>query len=79
LSLGSFLTSRLKHDVVRPPGLFEPRLKWSLVETAMFRYKTIGRRLQARTLSNQKTEAKIGCSALNRIAGLGMPASARVR
>jgi hypothetical protein len=31
----------------------------SLVETAMFRYNTvIGRRLQARTLSNQKTEAK---------------------
>jgi hypothetical protein len=36
----------------------------SLVETAMFRYKTIiGRKLQARTLSNQKTEAKIGCNA----------------
>jgi hypothetical protein len=45
----------------------------------MFRYKTIGRRLQARTLSNQKTEAKIGCHVLNRMAGLGMPASARVR
>ena len=80
MSLGSFLTSRLKHDVVRPPGLFEPRLKWSLVETAMFRYKIIiGRRLQARTLSNQKTEAKIGCNVLNRMTGLGMPASARVR
>ena len=52
----------------------------SLVETAMFRYKTIiGRRLQARTLSNQKTEAKIGCNALNRMTGLGMPTSARVR
>jgi hypothetical protein len=52
----------------------------SLVETAMFRYKTIiGRKLQARTLSNQKTEAKIGCNVLNRMAGLGMPASARVR
>jgi len=52
----------------------------SLVETAMFRYKTvIGRRLQARTLSNQKIEAKIGCNVLNRMAGLGMPASARVR
>jgi hypothetical protein len=45
----------------------------------MFRYKTIiGRRLQARTLSNQKTEAKIGCHVLNRMAGLGMPASAPV-
>ena len=52
----------------------------SLVETAMFRYKTIiGRKLQARTLSNQKTEAKIGCNVLNRMTGLGMPASARVR
>jgi hypothetical protein len=51
----------------------------SLVETAMFRYKTIiGRRLQARTLYNQKTEAKIGCNVLNRMARLGMPASARV-
>src|ERR1700720_3453142 len=48
----------------------------SLVETAMFRYKTvISRRLQARTLSNQKTEAKIGCNVLNRMARLGMPAS----
>jgi hypothetical protein len=52
----------------------------SLVETAMFRYKTIiGRKLQARTLSNQKTEAKIGCNVLNRMARPGMPASARVR
>jgi transposase len=51
----------------------------SLVETAMFRYKTvIGRRLQARTLSNQKTEAKIGCNVLNRMARVGMPASTRV-
>jgi hypothetical protein len=51
----------------------------SLVETAMFRYKTIiGRKLQARASSDQKTEAKIGCNVLNRMAGLGMPASARV-
>jgi hypothetical protein len=51
----------------------------SLVETAMFRYKTvIGRKLQARTLSNQKAEAKIGCNVLNRMARLGMPASAPV-
>jgi transposase len=51
----------------------------SLVETAMFRYKTVnGRKLQARTLSNQKTEAKIGCNVLNRMARLGMPASAPV-
>ena len=52
----------------------------SLIETAMFRYKTIiGRRLHARTLTNQRTEAKIGCNALNRMTALGMPASARVR
>jgi hypothetical protein len=51
-----------------------------LVETAMYRYKTIvGRRLHARTLPNQRTEAKIGCNVLNRMTGLGMPASARIR
>jgi hypothetical protein len=44
----------------------------------MFRYETIiSRRLQARTLCNQKTETKIGCNVLNRMATLGsMPASA---
>jgi hypothetical protein len=52
----------------------------SLVETAMFRYKTIiGQRLHARTLSNQQTEAKIACNVLNRIASLGMPVSVRVK
>src|SRR5271165_897686 len=48
----------------------------SLVETAMYRYKTIiGRRLHARTLPNQRTEAKIGCNVLNRMTSLGMPVS----
>ena len=52
----------------------------SLVETAMYRYKTIiGRRLHARTLPNQKTEAKIACNALNRMTGLGMPISVRIK
>src|SRR5208283_2660540 len=52
----------------------------SLVETAMFRYKTvIGRRLHARTLSNQRTEAKIGCAVLNRMTNLGMPISVRIK
>jgi hypothetical protein len=52
----------------------------SLIETAMFRYKTIiGRRPHARTLPNQRTEAKIGCDVLNRRTALGMPVSARVR
>ena len=45
----------------------------------MFRYKTIvGRRLHARTLPNQRTEAQIGCNVLNRMTGLGMPTSVRV-
>jgi hypothetical protein len=52
----------------------------SLVETAMFRYKTIiGRRLRARILPNQRTEAKLGCNVLNRMTGLGMPISIRIR
>ena len=52
----------------------------SLVETTMFRYKTIiGRRLHARSLSNQRTEAKVGCNVLNRMTGLGMLVSARIR
>jgi transposase len=51
----------------------------SLIETAMFRYKTIvGRRLHARTLPNQRTEVQIGCNILNRMTGFGMPASVRV-
>jgi transposase len=52
----------------------------SLVETATYRYKTvIGRRLQARILPNQRTEAKVGCNVLNRMTCLGMPISVRVR
>ena len=52
----------------------------SLVETAVYRYKTIiGRRLQARTLPKQRTEAKIGCNVLNRMTSFGMPASVRIR
>jgi len=52
----------------------------SLVETAMFRYKTlIGRRLHARSLPTQRTEAKIGCNVLNRMTSLGMPVSIRIR
>jgi hypothetical protein len=52
----------------------------SLVETAIYRYKTIiNRRLQARTLPNQRIEAKIGCNVLNRMTCIGMPASVRIR
>lgn len=46
----------------------------------MYRYKTvIGRRLHARTLPNQNTEAKIGCNVLNRMTSLGMPISIRIK
>jgi hypothetical protein len=52
----------------------------SLAETAMYRYKTVvGRRLHARTLPNQQTEAKIGFNVLNRMTTLGMPATVRIR
>ena len=52
----------------------------SLVETAMYRYKTVvGRRLHGRPLPNQQTEAKIGCNVLNRMTTLGMPATVRIR
>ena len=50
----------------------------NLVETAIYRYKTIiNRRLQARTLPNQRTEARIGCNVLNRMTRMGMPVSIR--
>ncbi len=51
----------------------------SHAETAMFRYKAIiGSSLRARTLSAQKTEAKVGCSVLNRMTCLGRPVSQRI-
>ena len=50
----------------------------SLGETAVFRYKAIiGRSLRARTLPAQETEARVACSALNRMTRLGMPVSRR--
>ncbi len=50
----------------------------SLGETAVSRYKAIiGRRLRARTLSGQKTQARVGCSVPNRMTRLGMPLSQR--
>jgi hypothetical protein len=39
----------------------------------------IRRRLHARTLPNQKTEARIGCEVLNRMTSLGMPISVRIK
>ena len=51
-----------------------------LIETALFRYKTIiGRSLRARNLSNQQAEAKIGENVLNRMVSLGMPISVRIK
>lgn len=52
--------------------------KRSLVETAMFRFKTVfGGRLMARSEQNQVAEARIMASALNRMSALGMPKSYR--
>ena len=51
----------------------------SLGETAVFRCKAIiGRRLRARTLAAQKTEARVSCSVPNRMARLGRPVSRRI-
>ena len=51
----------------------------SLGEVAMMRYKTlIGRRLHARTLPTQKTEAATGCKVINVMTRLGMPVSQRI-
>jgi len=51
----------------------------SLGEAAMFRYKAIiGRCLRARTLSVQRTEAKIVCSVLNQMTRPGIPVSQRI-
>ena len=51
----------------------------SLVETAMFRYKTlIGQRLHARSLAGQKAEARMGCAVINQMTRLGLPVSSRL-
>lgn len=45
----------------------------------MMRYKTlIGRRLRARTLPAQKTEAAAACKVINVMTYLGMPISQRI-
>ena len=45
----------------------------------MMRYKTlIGRRLYARNLPTQKSEAAAGCKIINIMTRLGMPASQRI-
>ena len=40
--------------------------------------RLIGRRLHARILRNQRTEAKIACNVPNWMAWLGMPATVRI-
>jgi len=51
----------------------------SLVETAMFRFKTIfGDQLSARLIETQTTQALIRCAALNKMTHLGMPQSYKV-
>jgi transposase len=51
----------------------------SLGKVAMMRYKTlIGRRLRARTLPTQKTEAAAGCKVINIMTHLDMPVSQRI-
>lgn len=48
----------------------------SLVETAIFRLKTIfSDKLRARELERQRTEVMVRCRALNRMTALGMPQS----
>ena len=48
----------------------------SLVETAIYRYKTIiVRRLRSRTLPSQMTEARLACAIINKMTQQGMPDS----
>jgi hypothetical protein len=51
----------------------------SLVENAVFRYKTIfGTAMGSRSLVGQRIEASLACKILNSMTGLGMPDSVRV-
>jgi hypothetical protein len=51
-------------------------MRRSLVETTISRFKMIiGRRLRSRTMASQRTETRIACRILNRLANLGMPDS----
>ncbi len=50
--------------------------KRSMVENAIYRYKTIiGRCMRSRTLSGQRVEMRIACKILNTMTSLGMPDS----
>lgn len=83
-SPGQILRNELLQDIWDAGG----RIAWkktsghhrrSLVETHMFRLKTIlGAKLRGRSLTNQQAEAKIMANILNKMAHLGMPISEKV-
>jgi hypothetical protein len=53
--------------------------KRSMVENAVYRYKTIiGRGMRSRTLAGQRVEVRLACRVLNTMTRLGMPDSYRV-
>ena len=53
--------------------------KRSMVENAMYRYKSIiGRSMRSRTLVGQRVEVQLACKILNTMTQLGMPDSYRV-
>ena len=52
--------------------------KRSMVENAIYRYKTIiGRGMRSRTLAGQRVEVQLSCKILNTMTRLGMPDSYR--
>jgi hypothetical protein len=51
----------------------------SMVENAVYRYKTIiGRNMRSRTFEGERAEVQIACSILNTMTSLGMPDSYRL-
>mgnify|MGYP004285574859 CR=1 FL=1 len=51
----------------------------SMVENAIYRYKTIiGRDMRSRCLDAQRVEVQIACKILNRMTKFGVPDSAKV-
>ena len=85
---GNTKAERLKRDENLRSIRKDGRKEWkknsgyhqrSLVETTMFRLKTIfGGELSARLIETQTTQVLIRCAALNRMTHLGMPQSCKV-
>lgn len=85
---GNTKNQRLKRDENLRSIRKQGRQEWkkqsgyhvrSLVETTMFRLKTIfGDELSARLIETQTTQALVRCAALNRMTHLGMPQSYKV-